>query len=140
MCCGGTMHVFIEPLDGARWKALDEAGRRRRRRVASALVTQLAAPGGKDVLADDECLRTGEARRDGDRFVEPVFPPERVILFTVEAWDVNCSQHITARFTQEEVAQAAALLRERIAALEAENTRLREELAARPALSGQGGL
>ncbi len=25
--------------------------------------------------------------------------PERVILFTIDAWDVNCSQHITARFT-----------------------------------------
>jgi xanthine dehydrogenase accessory factor len=81
MCCGGTMHVFIEPLDGARWKALEEAGRRRRRRVPSALITQLGSPGGKDVVADDECLRTREARRDGDRFVEPVFPPERVVLF-----------------------------------------------------------
>ncbi len=27
--------------------------------------------------------------------------PERAILFTVEAWDVNCSQHITARFSEE---------------------------------------
>ena len=26
--------------------------------------------------------------------------PERAILFTVEAWDVNCSQHITERFTR----------------------------------------
>ena len=25
--------------------------------------------------------------------------PERAILFTIEAWDVNCSQHITARMT-----------------------------------------
>src|SRR3954470_22731566 len=29
--------------------------------------------------------------------------PERVILFTIEAWDVNCSQHITARLTADEV-------------------------------------
>src|SRR5688500_11369279 len=29
--------------------------------------------------------------------------PERVILFTIEAWDVNCSQHITARMTLPEV-------------------------------------
>src|SRR5436309_114604 len=29
--------------------------------------------------------------------------PERVILFTIEAWDVNCSQHITARMTVPEV-------------------------------------
>jgi uncharacterized protein len=51
--------------------------------------------------------------------------PERAILFTVKAWDVNCSQHITARFTEAEIAQATAALRDRIAALEAENARLR---------------
>jgi uncharacterized protein len=51
--------------------------------------------------------------------------PERAILFTVEAWDANCSQHITARFTEAEIAEATVLLRERIAALEAENARLR---------------
>jgi predicted pyridoxine 5'-phosphate oxidase superfamily flavin-nucleotide-binding protein len=51
--------------------------------------------------------------------------PERAILFTVEAWDVNCSQHITARFTEDEVAQATAPLLERIASLETENARLR---------------
>jgi uncharacterized protein len=63
--------------------------------------------------------------------------PERVILFTLDAWDINCSQHLTARFTQAEIAEAAALLRERIAALEAENATLRERLAPKPAMSGQ---
>jgi uncharacterized protein len=51
--------------------------------------------------------------------------PERAILFTVEAWDVNCSQHITARFTEAEVSEATAALVQRIAALETENARLR---------------
>ncbi len=51
--------------------------------------------------------------------------PERAILFTVEAWDVNCSQHITARFSEDEIAGATVVMRERIAALEAENARLR---------------
>jgi predicted pyridoxine 5'-phosphate oxidase superfamily flavin-nucleotide-binding protein len=51
--------------------------------------------------------------------------PERAILFTVEAWDVNCTQHITARFTESEIADATVVLRERITALEAENARLR---------------
>ena len=46
-------------------------------------------------------------------------------MFTIEAWDVNCSQHITARFTEDEVAQATAPLLERIARLETENARLR---------------
>lgn len=51
--------------------------------------------------------------------------PERAILFKVEAWDVNCSQHITARFTADEVAQVCEALTQRIAALEAENAQLR---------------
>jgi predicted pyridoxine 5'-phosphate oxidase superfamily flavin-nucleotide-binding protein len=61
------------------------------------------------------------------RLIDPGYRarPERAILFTVEAWDVNCSQHITARFTQAEIEEATAALRDRIAALEAENARLR---------------
>ena len=51
--------------------------------------------------------------------------PERAILFTVEAWDVNCSQHITERYTTAEVAQVVDGLSQRIAALEAENAALR---------------
>jgi len=51
--------------------------------------------------------------------------PERVILFTIEAWDTNCPSHITARFTEDDVIAATAVLRERIAALEQENARLR---------------
>ena len=34
MCCGGSMEIWVEPLDGARWKALAEAGRRRTARAA----------------------------------------------------------------------------------------------------------
>jgi predicted pyridoxine 5'-phosphate oxidase superfamily flavin-nucleotide-binding protein len=51
--------------------------------------------------------------------------PERAILFTIEAWDVNCSQHITERFTPAEVAMALDGLSQRVAALEQENARLR---------------
>ena len=54
--------------------------------------------------------------------------PERVLLFTIEAWDVNCSSHITARFTEGDIVSAVAALRDRIAALEAENARLRTQL------------
>ena len=54
-----------------------------------------------------------------------------MILFTVDAWDVNCSQHITARFTHAEIAQAHKMLVEKMAALEAENAALKAELSAR---------
>src|SRR6476661_6154467 len=62
-----------------------------------------------------------------ERLVEPGYRarPERAILFTIEAWDVNCSQHITERYTQGEIAIATAGLRERIVELETENVRLR---------------
>ena len=58
--------------------------------------------------------------------------PERAILFTVDAWDVNCPQHITPRFTEAEVAEATVVLRDRIAALEVENARLRAAAQNRP--------
>jgi predicted pyridoxine 5'-phosphate oxidase superfamily flavin-nucleotide-binding protein len=62
-----------------------------------------------------------------EKLVDPGYRarPERAILFTVEAWDMNCSQHITERYTPTEVAAAAAGLRDRIAALEVENAELR---------------
>jgi len=64
--------------------------------------------------------------------------PERAILFTIEAWDVNCSQHIAARFTEAELEEAFAAVREKVAALEAENARLRAALAS-PAASDEPG-
>ncbi len=60
--------------------------------------------------------------------------PEQVILFTVSAWDTNCSQHIPQRFEAADVAAALAERDERIAALEAEVKRLAEaKVAASPA-------
>ena len=59
--------------------------------------------------------------------------PERIILFTIEAWDVNCSSHIVTRFTEDEIEEAFAAVRDRIAELEAENARLREALVKQPA-------
>lgn len=51
--------------------------------------------------------------------------PERAILFTIEAWDVNCSSHIVTRFTEAELEGALATVQAKIAELEAENARLR---------------
>jgi len=63
--------------------------------------------------------------------------PERVILFTIDAWDQNCSQHITARMTVPEVEGLLGTVQERvqahIAALQAENARLKAALAAKEA-------
>jgi hypothetical protein len=46
--------------------------------------------------------------------------PEQVIVFNVEAWDVNCPQHIPQRFEAADVAEALAKRERRIAELEAE--------------------
>jgi uncharacterized protein len=72
-----------------------------------------------------------------EKLVDPGYRarPERAILFTIEAWDVNCSQHITARYSEDEVAAAVSGLRDRIAALEAENAELRSWLG-QPAKQG----
>ena len=50
---------------------------------------------------------------------------ERVFRLQLEAFDWNCSQHITPRYTEAEVSEAVRPLRERVAELEAENARLR---------------
>lgn len=52
---------------------------------------------------------------------------ERAILFQIEAWDVNCPQHIHKRFSQKQVAPVIEQLQGRIAELEAEVRRLKGE-------------
>ena len=93
-------HAYLFLLDFAARRRIKIWGRARVVENDPALLTRLADPGYR-------------AR------------PERAILLTVEAWDVNCTQHITARFTESEIVDATVVLRERIAALEAENARLR---------------
>ena len=55
--------------------------------------------------------------------------PERAILLHVEAFDRNCPQHITPRFTNGEIEAAIEPMRLHLAALEAENQALRAQLA-----------
>jgi uncharacterized protein len=61
---------------------------------------------------------------------------ERIVRLRLAAFDWNCPQHITPRFTEPEIAGAVRALRERIAALEAENAALRA--AAAPATNTRG--
>jgi predicted pyridoxine 5'-phosphate oxidase superfamily flavin-nucleotide-binding protein len=51
--------------------------------------------------------------------------PQRAILFTVATWDINCRQHITARYTEDELRPAIETLQARILELEAENEALK---------------
>lgn len=56
---------------------------------------------------------------------------ERAFILELEAFDWNCPQHITPRFTETEIAAASAPLHARLAELETENSGLRAKLAAR---------
>ena len=71
------------------------------------------------VVEDDTALM--------ERLVDPAYKarPQRAIVFSLEAWDVNCNQHITARYSEAEMAPAVNKLLERIKELEAEVARLR---------------
>jgi predicted pyridoxine 5'-phosphate oxidase superfamily flavin-nucleotide-binding protein len=57
--------------------------------------------------------------------------PERAFLLHLDAFDWNCPQHITPRFTEAEITVASAALTSRLAELETENAALRIALEAR---------
>jgi predicted pyridoxine 5'-phosphate oxidase superfamily flavin-nucleotide-binding protein len=63
-------------------------------------------------------------------FADPDYSAEveRAVLVTVEAFDWNCQQHITPRFSAAELEPHLAPLRRQLADLQAENARLREGL------------
>jgi hypothetical protein len=71
------------------------------------------------VIEDDPALLA--------RLADPAYKakPERVIRFRIEAWDANCRQHITPRYSQAELDQAVTGMAHRIGELEAEIERLR---------------
>jgi len=54
---------------------------------------------------------------------------ERVFVIHVEAHDWNCPQHITPRYTTEEIRDAMHATEKRMRSLELENEQLRKELA-----------
>ena len=73
---------------------------------------------------------TARVIEDDAELIAKLFPKgykaraEAAILFTVEAWDANCPQHIPQMLFAEDVAGVVVALQDRIAALEAENARL----------------
>lgn len=74
-----------------------------------------------------------------ERLADPAYPGkvERAILFTVEAWDVNCQQHIHERFSRRQLAPVIEQFEGRIAELEAEVERLKA--GSRPEKNQNGG-
>ena len=56
---------------------------------------------------------------------------ERLFLFHLQAFDWNCPQHITPRYSAQQVAEYNQNLQQRIHDLEQENQRLQQQLARR---------
>ena len=54
--------------------------------------------------------------------------PERAFVITIEAWDINCPQHIPALHSEDTIRLVAQKLNHRIAQLEAENAELKQWL------------
>ncbi|MBN9522710.1 pyridoxamine 5'-phosphate oxidase family protein [bacterium] len=63
-----------------------------------------------------------------ERLRDPGYPGkvERAVVFTVEAWDVNCPQHIHRRFSEKQVGPVVEQLRRRVRELEEQLKRARE--------------
>ena len=115
---GNLQYVTVGNLAGDARVALlvvDFAARRRLKIFGRARVA----------YADEEPeLVAGLASPEYDAVVE------RAVVISVAAYDWNCPQHITARFTPEELQPALVGLHDRISALEAENRELVRRLAA----------
>jgi uncharacterized protein len=92
---------FMDYAHQMRLKILGRARVHESDGVAAELIAQLRVPGEKT-------------------------PPEHAVIIHVEAFDWNCPQHITPRYTQEELAGTLAPIRKKMEALEAENARLRK--------------
>ncbi|ACU57764.1 pyridoxamine 5'-phosphate oxidase family protein [Chitinophaga pinensis] len=71
-------------------------------------------------LEDDPVLYE-QLRTDGYQF-----RPERMMLFDIDAYDWNCPQHITPRYSLEEINKAFASQRQYILQLETELKKLKE--------------
>ncbi|QDU92613.1 pyridoxamine 5'-phosphate oxidase family protein [Lignipirellula cremea] len=69
----------------------------------------------------------GDAQLE-NRLRDPEYPGkvERVVLFEIEAWDINCPQHIHKRFPQREVTPVVEQLHQRVHEPEAQLATLRQ--------------
>jgi uncharacterized protein len=83
------------------------------------------------ILGQVEILEGEKAHDWIDRVSVPGYKAviERVFVIHVEAFDWNCPQHITPRYTAEEIHDAVHSLEEKLLKLEAENKAMRSELA-----------
>jgi predicted pyridoxine 5'-phosphate oxidase superfamily flavin-nucleotide-binding protein len=83
------------------------------------------------ILGRAEILEGEQAKEWIERLRDPGYKAviERVFVIRLEAFDWNCPQHITPRFTVDQMREALAPVEIRMQELEQENERLRTEIA-----------
>ena len=101
-------------------------------RVALILVdypqqARLKILGRAEILEGDHATAWIERVRD-PRYRAAV---ERVLVIHLDAFDWNCPQHITPRYTAEDIQEAIAPIEQELRRLQQENERLRQQLANR---------
>ena len=81
------------------------------------------------ILGHAQTFEDESAREWIERLREPGSKDviERVYVIRVEAFDWNCPQHITPRFTEEQIREAIAPFERRLEDLERENAKLRHD-------------
>jgi predicted pyridoxine 5'-phosphate oxidase superfamily flavin-nucleotide-binding protein len=81
------------------------------------------------IWAETEVLEADDNPELAEKVILPDYEAkvERIIVFKVHAFDWNCPQHITPRYTQEEIKESQQALTARIAELETENKNLRDQ-------------
>jgi uncharacterized protein len=82
------------------------------------------------ILGHAQIFEADAAREWIERLREPGSKDviERAYVIRVEAFDWNCPQHITPRFTEAQIREALAPFERRLEELERENEKLRNQL------------
>ncbi len=91
------------------------------------------------ILGHAETLEGTAASHLIDKVRDPGYKAkvERVVVLHLEAFDWNCPQHITARYTASELREALEPIERRMQQLEEDNARLHGELTSRPDRRGR---
>ncbi len=84
------------------------------------------------ILGHAEIFEGEKGREWTDRVQVPGYKAiiERVFVIRIEAFDWNCPQHITPRFTEEQIREALAPFERQMQELQQENEKLRKALGA----------
>jgi predicted pyridoxine 5'-phosphate oxidase superfamily flavin-nucleotide-binding protein len=130
---------FLHILDDRTMAFADYRGNRQYISVGNLTANDRAAlilmdyPGRRrlKIYAHVEARSLAEHPELAERLATPGYKAkaERALLIHLKAFDWNCPQHITPRFSESELADALAPVRQRLEELEAENKRLRQQLA-----------